>query len=421
MSLKERYVTTNSSSEAEAPELPRETPGSTDPLVSYFQGMSKNALLNPRQELELAQEIEERETRVWEELFRYAPTVDYVIRAVEPHLEEPVSEFRALRGAATKARKSRSRSSQTALDRAARRVAERLRVLDLDRQVRDAAVDELMYVRAHGRGRENPDKPAFSTRARGFVRQLEHIAAREQEALHARNRFVRANLGLVVSVARRYLHGGLPLADLIQEGNLGLIKAVTRFDHRRGFRFSTYATWWIRHAIGRAVADKGRTVRVPVHMLETRQRLGRATRQLALKLGRNPTTDEIAEATELPRERVEKVMAHANDHAVSLDAQLGDDDERSRMDVFQAPADDDATPFDDLAARSLADHVRGLLHTLKPIEADVLRRRFGLDDGQEITLQEIANRYGLSRERIRQIQEQALGKVRRALGEAQAV
>lgn len=421
MSLKETYITNTATMEADAPDLSKEAATASDPLVSYFQGMSRNALLNPKQELELAQEIEEREIRVWSELLSYAPTVDYVLRTVEAHLENSIAEFRSLRGAATKARRSRSRATQTALERAARRGAERLRVLDLDRQVRDAVVEELEHVRARGHGRTLPGKPSFSVRARGFSRQLRAIGAREQEALDARNRFVRANLGLVVSVARRYLHGGLPLADLIQEGNLGLIKAVTRFDHRRGFRFSTYATWWIRHAIGRAVADKGRTVRVPVHMLETRQRLGRATRQLALKLGRNPTTDEIAEATELPRERVEKVMAHANDHAVSLDAQLGDDDERSRMDVFQAPADDDATPFDDLAARSLADHVRGLLHTLKPIEADVLRRRFGLDDGQEITLQEIANRYGLSRERIRQIQEQALGKVRRALGEAQAV
>jgi RNA polymerase primary sigma factor len=420
MSLKERYSTA-ASADIDTVEMPREAPTSSDPLVSYFQGMSKNALLNPRQELELAQEIEERETRVWVELLSYAPSVDHVVRAIEAHLENSLAEFRTLRGAATKARKSRSKANQQALERAARKVAEKLRVLDLDRQVRDAVVAELEHVRAHGQGRTVTGKPAFSGRSQGFARQLKAVAAREQEALNARNHFVRANLGLVVSVARRYLHGGLPLADLIQEGNLGLIKAVTRFDHRRGFRFSTYATWWIRHAIGRAVADKGRTVRVPVHMLETRQRLGRATRQLALKLGRNPTTDEIAEATELPRDRVEKVMAHASDHAVSLDAQLGDDDERSRMDVFQAPAEDDATPFDDLAARSLADHVRGLLHTLKPIEADVLRRRFGLDDGQEITLQEIANRYGLSRERIRQIQEQALGKVRRALGEAQAV
>jgi RNA polymerase primary sigma factor len=420
MSLKERYSTA-AARDLETVDVPRQAQTSSDPLVSYFQGMSKNALLNPRQELELAQEIEERETQVWIELLSYAPSVDHVVRSIEAHLENSLNEFRTLRGAATKARKSRSKTNQQALERAARKVAEKLRVLDLDRQVRDAVVVELERVRAHGQGRAVAGKPAFSSRAQGFARQLQTVAAREQEALDARNHFVRANLGLVVSVARRYLHGGLPLADLIQEGNLGLIKAVTRFDHRRGFRFSTYATWWIRHAIGRAVADKGRTVRVPVHMLETRQRLGRATRQLALKLGRNPTTDEIAEATELPLDRVEKVMAHASDHAVSLDAQLGDDDERSRMDVFQAPAEDDATPFDDLAARSLADHVRGLLHTLKPIEADVLRRRFGLDDGQEITLQEIANRYGLSRERIRQIQEQALGKVRRALGEAQAV
>ncbi|HET6613906.1 MAG TPA: sigma-70 family RNA polymerase sigma factor, partial [Kofleriaceae bacterium] len=295
-----------------------------------------------------------------------------------------------------------------------------MRILDLDRQVRDAARAELAFIADHGRGRIVSGKLRLSPTAAGFRSYVSRVEASEGEALAARNRFVRANLGLVVSVARRYAHGGLPLADLIQEGNLGLIKAVTRFDHRRGFRFSTYATWWIRHAIGRAVADKGRTVRLPVHMLESRQRIGKTTRELSIKLGRAPTVEELAEATELAPERIERVLAHAADHAISLDAQLGDEDERSRLDVFQSPTEDDTTPFDDLAARSLADHVRGLLHTLKPIEADVIRRRFGLDDGREVTLQEIANAYGLSRERIRQIQEQALGKVRQALDETHA-
>jgi RNA polymerase primary sigma factor len=241
------------------------------------------------------------------------------------------------------------------------------------------------------------------------------VRQREMEAIESRNKFVQANLGLVVSVARRYQHGGLPLTDLIQEGNLGLIKAVSRFDHRRGFRFSTYATWWIRHAIGRALADKGRTVRVPVHILEANQRIRKATRSLSATLGRAPTNDELAEAIEMSADKLERTLTHSGGQAISLDQQLGDEGDRERMEVFQSPEVEESTPFDDIANRALADQVRDVLHTLKPIEAEVLRRRFGLNGEREVTLQEIASEHGLSRERIRQIQEKALSKVRRGL------
>jgi RNA polymerase primary sigma factor len=216
-------------------------------------------------------------------------------------------------------------------------------------------------------------------------------------------------------VARRYQHGGLALPDLIQEGNLGLIKAVSRFDHRRGFRFSTYATWWIRHAIGRALADKGRTVRVPVHILEANQRIRKATKSLSGTLGRAPTTDELAEAIEMSADKLERTLSHSAGQAISLDAQLGEDGDRERLEVFQVPQVEESTPFDSIANRALTDQVREVLHTLKPMEADVLRRRFGLAGEREVTLQEIASEYGLSRERIRQIQEKALSKVRRGL------
>src|SRR5690606_22185975 len=211
-------------------------------------------------------------------------------------------------------------------------------------------------------------------------------------------------------------HGGLPLTDLIQEGNLGLIKAVTRFDHRRGFRFSTYATWWIRHAIGRALADRGRTVRIPVHVLEANQRSRKATRVLTARLGRNPTDDELAVVAGMEGEQLENTLRRAVGSDVSLDAHLGEAGDRERMEVFQLPADD-VTPLDDVMSRSLNDQVRAILDTLSPIEADVLKRRFGLDGRDEVTLQEIANNYGLSRERIRQIQEKALLKVRKTLND----
>src|SRR5204862_964663 len=161
----------------------------------------------------------------------------------------------------------------------------------------------------------------------------DRIERAERRSLDLRNQFVKANLGLVVSVARRYQHGGLPLTDLIQEGNLGLIKAVTRFDYRRGFRFSTYATWWIRHAIGRALADKGRTVRVPVHILEANQRIRKATRSLSGSLGRAPTAEELADAIEMSADKLERTLSHSTGQAISLDQQLGDDGDRERMEV----------------------------------------------------------------------------------------
>jgi RNA polymerase primary sigma factor len=264
-------------------------------------------------------------------------------------------------------------------------------------------------------------KLGFSPGSKAFADYFARVQTRRRSAHRARNQFVKANLGLVVSVARRYQRGGLPLADLIQEGNLGLIKAVSRFDHRRGFRFSTYATWWIRHAIGRALADKGRTVRVPVHVLEAKQRIRKTTAQLASKLGRDPTREELARELELDADKLEKTMSYGSGHALSLDEQMGNDGDRERIEIFRKPEDEGPTAYDVLANQSLLEHVTDLIHELSPMEADVLRRRFGLDGHSETTLQEIANGYSLSRERIRQIQEKALSKVRRNLRRNRAI
>ncbi|HLU65309.1 MAG TPA: sigma-70 family RNA polymerase sigma factor [Kofleriaceae bacterium] len=405
-----------------APARRRESQEST--LMAYFRDMTGTALLTPERETELAKEIEDRESQIWTALLSHPQAVEHMVARVESLLDNSLPEFRNLRRLATRARNARTRASQQALETCARKVAAKLRVLDVDRRVLEALLDEVHRMtrrtgrsqpaprRGGGRGRSRAAAPVPS---RALTAWGQRIRSLERAAIESRNKFVQANLGLVVSVARRYQHGGLPLTDLIQEGNLGLIKAVTRFDHRRGFRFSTYATWWIRHAIGRALADKGRTVRVPVHILEANQRIRKATRSLTASLGRSPTTDELAQEIDMSADKLERTMAHSAGQAISLDQQLGDDGDRERLEVFQSPEIEETTPFDDIANRAMADQVRSVLHTLKPIEADVLRRRFGLGGEREVTLQEIATEYGLSRERIRQIQEKALSKVRRGL------
>jgi RNA polymerase primary sigma factor len=207
----------------------------------------------------------------------------------------------------------------------------------------------------------------------------------------------------------------MALADLIQEGNLGLMKAVERYDYRRGFRFSTYASWWIRHAISRALADKGREIRLPVHMIDAQHRLAKARRELTAKLGRTPTTEELAGATAMPADKIEKMRSWILDQSISLDRPVGDEDGRNLAEVLEDPEREASSPSDELALEAMSQEVRSLLDELKPIEADILRRRFGLDDDQELTLKEIGEKYNLSRERIRQLQEQALIKMRRAL------
>src|SRR5438045_2596155 len=192
-------------------------------------------------------------------------------------------------------------------------------------------------------------------------------------AKHAKNECVKPNLRLVVSIARRFNHGRLPLADLIQEGNIGLIKAVERYDYRRGYRFSTYASWWIRHAISRALADKGRAVRLPVHMIDAYHRIAKAKRELTAKLGRQPTSEELGAATSIAPVKIEKMRSYLLDQSFSLDRPVSDEDGRRFIDFIQDPNDESASPVDTLADAAMTEEVRHLLQGLKPIEADILR------------------------------------------------
>jgi RNA polymerase primary sigma factor len=386
-------------------------------LARYMSELAGYELLGRDDEIRLAQEVERLEIAYWRSLLGNARAFEALEPAIAGKLEEPATELVAVAKTARSARAPHAaKTARSRYLKAVEKAAAQLRALDIHREAAKAA---------HEAAQEFADSPqagkagAASTtgHTKAVDAYLHEIDGSRKAQQMAKDRFVAANLRLVVSMARRYAREGrMPLADLIQEGNLGLMKAVERFDHRRGFRFSTYASWWIRHALTRGLADKGRLVRLPVHALETRTRLARATRKLTCRTGVAPTLAELAAETGLAPEKLTAVEELSTEAPFSLDAPVGGDNDRTFLDMLRY--EDQTSAEESVVSESHKESLASLMGELSPFEAQILRYRYGFDGGEERTLKEIGQMYNLSRERIRQIQACALAKMRARVEDA---
>lgn len=389
--------------------IPTDRASDAGALDVYFRELERESLMKPDEELRSAQRILSLRQRYWAEMLMYVPLhggiYELIVSAMSADKQKKLDLVAAKRKVFGKRGLTLESPALVAL-------AEELADADTSCDVADRISAE---VQALVRGRNDGGDLKLRAAQRNSDRFESYARLVERTRMHlqaARSEFARANLRLVVSMAHRYLRSGrMSLDDLIQEGNVGLLTAVDRFDPRRGFRFSTYGSWWIRHAISRALSDRGRAVRLPVHVIELQAKLAKIRREFEQKHGREPDIQELAGLAEVPNEKVERLGRVL----LERDAPREDREDGGRPRGIDALSDEEPAVDTRLESFELDGALHEALETLRPMEAEILRLRFGLDGNEGHTLREIGEVYSLSRERIRQIQQRALDKLRDAL------
>jgi RNA polymerase primary sigma factor len=384
----------------------------SDPLSHYMDGLRKFSLYTAKEEKEEAQKLEHLEIKIWKHVL-IQPRLIHILLSENNQLNESIykklkkiefiykkstkSDFKNLPLSLKKIRCSMNNLIQS--------LAISLRNFDLDKEIIEHTLQkarQLVWKR--------------QVYSKNYSYRIKHedlavIDRYRREATQIRNKFVRANLRLVVSVARHFHHHRIPFIDLIQEGNLGLLKAVHRFNHKKGFRFSTYAHWWIRQSVERAIINKSSSIRLPVHIIDRKRNLTRIFQQLSHQLGRMPSSAEISEKANMPEDKVEHILFHIKKETISLDECINAGDPRKFLDIIED--NKNSSLEESIIRENSRSKVQELLKFLNSIEKDIIRRRFGLGYDEDQTLDEIGKIYNLSRERVRQIQAQSLSKIKK--------